>query len=120
MKKILRPCKNKVLVKLVGSKNRRIDNIYLPDIKSRNSTQVQIIALPLQKTYKDFELGEDIKGNDIERNITYNVGDFALLSYANTQDTFQLEAGDEINGVTCIDTQTYMFVHPDSILVTYK
>lgn len=106
--KNLKPYKDSVLLKLIGTEEFTLKGIIIPQRKITNTTQAEVVAISDKSTYLDEELNFNK-----ERKLLINVGDIVLLNCVNSIDIFDAI---DIDGKTI---KKFIFLNPNYISVKY-
>lgn len=106
--KNLKPYKDSILIKLIGTEEFVSNGIIIPQRKILKTIQAEVIAISDKPTYKD----EELRINK-ERQMLVNVGDIVLLNCMSTVDVFDAI---DFDGKTI---RKFMFVNPNFISVKY-
>lgn len=106
--KNLKPYKDSVLLKLIGTEEFELNGIIIPQRKITNTTQAEVIAISDKPTYIDEELNFNK-----ERKLLIKVGDIVLLNCLTSADIFDAI---DTDGKTM---KKFIFVNPNFISVKY-
>lgn len=106
--KNLKPYKDSVLLKLIGTEEFELNGIIIPQRKITNTTQAKVVAISDKSTYIDEELNFNK-----ERKLLVNVGDIVLLNCITSADIFDAI---DTDGKTI---KKFIFVNPNFISVKY-